>query len=131
MSPQLCWCQDLPWPPAQQHSCTANLRPVNQRTCGIDLPKLPTTPAPPTTELVSNGQARSVHSAVTMAIEPVIKLLNHLVRLPIGGELETVLGMTLKTGLAGWFLDDGIFFHPLKQSRIDADLFVMHRLTHF
>ena len=62
-----------------------------------------------------------MHSTVTMAIEPVIELLNHLVRLPIGAKPETMLGMALETGLAGCFLDDGIFFHPQKQSRIDAD----------
>ena len=36
-----------------------------------------------------------------MAIQPVIKLLNHLIRLPIGAELETMLGVALETGLAG------------------------------
>ena len=38
---------------------------------------------------------------MAMAIQPVIKLLNQLIWLPIGAELETVLVMALKTGLTG------------------------------
>ena len=38
---------------------------------------------------------------MAVAIQPGGKLLNHHIRLAIGGELVTMLGVTLETGFAG------------------------------
>ncbi len=57
---------------------------------------------------------------MAVTIQPVIKLLNHRIRLAVGAELVAMLGVTLESCFAGCFLDDGILFHPQIQSRIDA-----------
>ncbi len=58
---------------------------------------------------------------MAMAVQPVVKLLNHRIGPAIGAKLVSVFGMTLETGLVGCFLNDGSFFHPQNQSRFDAD----------
>jgi hypothetical protein len=56
---------------------------------GIGLPGLPlprNIPGTPTA-LVADGQARRVRGTMAVAVQPVIKLLNHRVRLSVGTEL--------------------------------------------
>ena len=55
---------------------------------------------------------------MAMAIQPVIKLLNHLIRLPIGAELQTMLGVALETGLADDFSMMAFSFIPKSKAEL-------------
>jgi hypothetical protein len=68
---------------------------------------------------------------MAVAVQPVIKLLNHRVRLSVGTELVTMLGVVLETSLARLFLDDGIFFHPQKQSSFGAGFWLSTGCLYF
>jgi hypothetical protein len=69
---------------------------------GIGLPGLPlprNIPGTPTA-LVANGQARRVRGTMAVAVQPVVKLLNHRVRLAVGAKLVAMLWVALETSLA-------------------------------